>query len=308
MPLIGEQRRPFFKLLSARQLEARCGTAKDIYAGGVVDRFGGSFRPRKLLGGLGRSLQKRGARIFQQTEAEAVDLGESHIDVFCSNGANVQANQVFMANAYARSINADAYERSIFSYDYVVMIDLPDVAKTLASASVLSDTRDPCFYARRHGTRLYMGYEETAETSDEITGQVARRTLAEAQRIFPDLCSLGEQDIKSAWAGRVYYTVDDYPFVERTMDGRLTTFAAPSDHGNALAVKVGELVGDLAADAVLGLSTEQGVKRHRDTVRQLKLFEDFPKGQRLRPGRRYQEAAVEMPKSGVSGKRGPDSH
>jgi glycine/D-amino acid oxidase-like deaminating enzyme len=47
MPLVGEQRRPFFRLLSARQLEARCGTAKDVYVGGVVDRFGGSFRPRK---------------------------------------------------------------------------------------------------------------------------------------------------------------------------------------------------------------------------------------------------------------------
>src|SRR5262249_31591501 len=52
MPLVGEQRRPFFKLLSARQLEARCGTRKDIYAGGVIDRFGGSLRPRKLLSGL----------------------------------------------------------------------------------------------------------------------------------------------------------------------------------------------------------------------------------------------------------------
>src|SRR5262249_42206953 len=54
MPLVGVQRRPFFKLLSASQLEGRCGTRKDIYAGGVIDRFGGSFRPRKLLGGLGR--------------------------------------------------------------------------------------------------------------------------------------------------------------------------------------------------------------------------------------------------------------
>jgi glycine/D-amino acid oxidase-like deaminating enzyme len=96
-------------------------------------------------------------------------------------------------------------------------------------------------------------HEETAETSDEITRQVARRTLVEALRIFPDLRVLGERDIKSAWAGRVYYTLDDYPFVERLMDGRLTTFAAPSDHGNALAAKVGQLVGNLAADAVLGV-------------------------------------------------------
>jgi glycine/D-amino acid oxidase-like deaminating enzyme len=304
MPLVGEQRRPFFKLLSARQLEARCGTAKGIYDGGIVDRFGGSFRPRKLLDGLGRVLQKRGVRIFQQAEAEAVDIDDSHISVFCSNGAHVEASQVFMANAYARRINANAYERSIYSYDYVVMIDLPDGDKTLAPASVLSDTRDPCFYARRHGTRLYRGYEETAETSEEVTRHVALRTLAEAQRIFPDLRALGERDIKSAWTGRVYYTLDDYPFVERVLDGRLTTFAAPSDHGNALAVKVGQLVGNLAADAALGQKTEQDAKRHRDTMRQLKLFEDFPKGQRLRPGRRYQEAVVEAPRVGAGDDKG----
>jgi len=69
MPLLGQQRRPVFKLLSARQLESRCGIARDVYAGGVLDRFGGSFRPRKLLGGLGRALQKRGVRIFQNSVA-----------------------------------------------------------------------------------------------------------------------------------------------------------------------------------------------------------------------------------------------
>jgi gamma-glutamylputrescine oxidase len=290
MPSIGGQRRPFFKLLSGRQLEARCGTASGLYAGGVIDRFGGSFRPRKLLDGFGRSLQKRGVRIFQETAAEAIDIGDDRITVFCGNGASATASRVFMANAYARHINGEVLERSIFAYDYVVMIELPQQSKTLGMSSVMSDTRDPCFYARRHGNHLYMGYEETAATSEGITQEVARRTLKEAQKIFPDLCALTERDIQSAWSGRVYYTLDDYPFVESTLDGRLTTFAAPSDHGNALAVKVGQLLGDLAADAVLGSNKEDESKRHRDAARQLKLFETFPKGQRLRPGRRYQQA------------------
>src|SRR5262245_55017727 len=294
MPLVGKRRRPFFKLLSARQLEARCGAAKAIYAGGVEDRFGGSFRPRKLVGGLGRALERRGVRIFQRTAAEAVEWVDGQLSIFCGNGAQIRAGQVFMANAYARHLNGEAYERTIVAYDYVVTIDLPEGAKTLASASVLSDTREPCFYARRHGTRLYIGYEETAVTSTRIARQVARRTLAEAKRIFPELEAIREKDIKNAWAGRVYYTLDDYPFVERSLGGRLTTFGAPSDHGNALAAKVGLLAEELAADAVLGQPSEQDVKkRHRDLERQLKLFEEFPKGQRLRPGRRYQQAALE---------------
>jgi gamma-glutamylputrescine oxidase len=291
MPLSGRQRRPFFKLLSARQLESRCGTARDVYTGGVLDRFGGSFRPRKLLGGLGRALQKRGVRIFQNTEAQAVETADGQLTVFCSNGAAIKTRQIFMANAYARHINGEALERSIFAYDYVVLVDLPQNAKTLAQVNVLSDTRDPCFYARRYGGRLYMGYEETAETSEKLTQGVALRTLKEAKRIFPELRALGEKEINAAWSGRVYYTLDDYPFVECALGGCLTTFAAPSDHGNALAVRVGQLIGGLAADAVLGTGSERDAKQRRARLQQLKLFEDFPKGQRLRPGRRYQEAA-----------------
>jgi len=126
MPLLGHQRRPFFKLLSARQLESRCGIARDVYTGGVLDRFGGSFRPRKLLGGLGRALQKRGVRIFQNTEAQAVEASDGQLTVYCGNGAAIRTVEIFMANAYARHINGEALERSIFAYDYVVMIDLPD--------------------------------------------------------------------------------------------------------------------------------------------------------------------------------------
>jgi len=36
-------------------------------SGGVIDRFGGSFRPRKLLIGLIRSLRKRGVRASSST-------------------------------------------------------------------------------------------------------------------------------------------------------------------------------------------------------------------------------------------------
>ena len=166
MPMADNRRAPFFEILSAAQMQRRYGTAEGFYAGGIIDRFGGSFRPRKFLIGLARVLQKRGVRFFQGTEAQALDFSDSHqVSVFCGNGANIRANTLFMANAYARHINGDVLERAIFEYDYVVEVELPEGAKMLASGAVLSDTREPCFYARRHGRRLYMGYEETPETS-----------------------------------------------------------------------------------------------------------------------------------------------
>ena len=291
MPMADKRRPPFFEVLTARQLQRRYGTAEGFYVGGVIDRFGGSFRPRKFLIGLARTLCKRGVRFFQHTEAQALDFSDHQMTVFCGNGATIAANTLFMANAYARHINSDALERAIFEYDYVEEVELPDGAKTLVAGPVLSDTRDPCFYARRHGRRLYMGFEETAETSPDIMRDVARRTLEEGKRIFPALRSFGERDIKSAWAGRVYYTLDDYPFVERGHGGRVITFAAPSDHGNALALRIGQLVGNAVARLASQPKDDNDERQRRRNVQQLRLFESFPKGLRLRPGRRYQEAA-----------------
>lgn len=292
MPVNGKRHAPFFQVHSARELQKMCGTADDLYAGGITDFFGGSFHPRRLLNGLARSLRNRGVRFFQETEAQALDFPDHRITVFCQNGAAIQADYVFMANAYARHINGDALERAIFLYNYVVVVDLPERSNVLTGTTVLSDTRDPCFYARRQGRRLYMGYVETAESSPEITREVAGQTLEEAKRVFPALDVLGERDIASAWSGRVFYTSDDYPFVERRHSGRVTTFAAPSDHGNSLAAKVGQLVGELVAQTIIKPQTEDEKRSRHRVRRQLKLFEGFPKGLRLRPGMRYQEAAA----------------
>ena len=185
--------------MSADQLRKLCGTDEDFYAGGVIDFFGGSFQPRKLLNGLARSLKKRGVRFFQETEAQALDFPDHRVTVFCGNGAAIRADLVFMANAYARHINGDTLERAIFCTTTWWWWKCRSGSNMLAPAAVLSDMRDPCFYARRHGRRLYMGYVESAEASPEITREVARRTLEEAKRIFPALRALGEHDITSAW-------------------------------------------------------------------------------------------------------------
>jgi hypothetical protein len=70
------------------------------------------------------------------------------------------------------------------------------------------------------------------------------------------------------------------------------TFAAPSDHGNSLAARVGQIVGNLAAASLLQAGGEEDKRRRRREAQQLRLFEGFPKGMRLRPGMRYQEAVA----------------
>ena len=93
----------------------------------------------------------------------------------------------------------------------------------------------------------------------------------------------------------MYYTSDDYPFLDRKHGGRFLTFAAPSDHGNAIAVRVGQMVGENSACLLAQPRSDEAVRQRRRIDRQLKLFEGFPKGMRLRPGRRYQQAASDGP-------------
>jgi hypothetical protein len=79
--------------------------------------------------------------------------------------------------------------------------------------------------------------------------------------------------------------------VERRHGGRVITFAAPSDHGNALTLRIGQLVGNVAPHSASLPTSDDDERQRRRSAQQLRLFEDFPKGLRLRPGRRYQEAA-----------------
>ena len=97
----------------------------------------------------------------------------------------------------------------------------------------------------------------------------------------------------------MYYTLDDYPFVERGHGGRVITFAAPSDHGNSLALRIGQLVGNVVARSASQPKDDNDERQRRRNAQQLRLFENFPKGLRLRPGRRYQEAAFRDPEPPV---------
>jgi hypothetical protein len=71
--------------------------------------------------------------------------------------------------------------------------------------------------------------------------------------------------------------------------------SSPSDHGNSLAARVGQLVSSLVAFSILAPRSEEDQRRRRRDEQQLRLFEGFPKGLRLRPGMRYQEAAFPGP-------------
>ena len=57
------------------------------------------------------------------------------------------------------------------------------------------------------------------------------------------------------------------------------------------------IVGNLVALSILAPINAENSRARRREAQQLRLFEGFPKGLRLRPGMRYQEAAFPGPAS-----------
>jgi hypothetical protein len=57
--------------------------------------------------------------------------------------------------------------------------------------------------------------------------------------------------------------LDDYPFVERRHGGRVITFAAPSDHGNSLALRIGQLIGSVVARSASQPKNDNDVRQRR---------------------------------------------
>ena len=63
---------------------------------------------------------------------------------------------------------------------------------------------------------------------------------------------------------------------------------------------LGQLIGNFVAASILGSRSAEDNRRRRREAQRLRLFEGFPKGLRLRPGMRYQEAASPGPPTSPS--------
>ena len=133
MPVVGRRHAPFFARLSAGQVAAAVWDRRGFLRRRRDRLFRRQLSSAQIAQRIGAALQKTGVRFFQHTEAQALDFPDHRVTVFCENGAAIQADRVFMANAYARHINGDALERAIFLYDYVVVVELPERSDILAS-------------------------------------------------------------------------------------------------------------------------------------------------------------------------------
>jgi hypothetical protein len=119
------------------------------------------------------------------------------------------------------------------SYHFMQASNLGSLMPQSGAAGDGSIERSPPLDFRNAGVRFFQ--ETEAQAIDFADGHLT----VFCGKKFPALRTLTEGDIKRAWSGVIYYILDDYPFVERRHNGRMITFAAPSDHGNAPAIRVG---------------------------------------------------------------------
>ncbi len=214
----------------------------DRYPGAGLDRRAGGIQPLSYSRGLARAAMARGASIFGQTRAVAIDKRNGAFRVTTGRGPSVEAPRVLLAtNGYTDALWPKLRETIIAVNSFQIATSpLPDeLGKTLLPRGhVASDTRKLLRYFRRDATgRFLMGgrgpFAEPAGPAD----------FAHLVRMVDDLYpALRGAPYEFHWSGRVALTQDYLPHLHEPVPG-LLAFLGCNGRGVELGTAVGMALG-----------------------------------------------------------------
>jgi glycine/D-amino acid oxidase-like deaminating enzyme len=195
----------------------------------------GEVHPVKLVRGLAAAAEARGARIFEGTRVTALRAD----GVTTTSGTLRSASVVVCTNAYSEALLPR------------VRI-VPIRGQVLATAPVSERYFPRPVYAQRgyqywrqtaEGRVLVGGWRNTA--FDEETGTDARPTDTIQRHLDAFLAEHGiTAPVTHRWAGIMGFSHDSLPYIGRRAD-RIYMNAGFTGHGNAFAVRGGEIVASL---------------------------------------------------------------
>ncbi|MGH9318451.1 MAG: NAD(P)/FAD-dependent oxidoreductase [Vicinamibacteria bacterium] len=215
----------------------------DRYFRASLDRRAGSLHPLSYARGLARAAIEKGASIFGETRAVAIERGEEGIRITTARGPSVVAARVFLAtNGYTDGLWPRLRETVIAANSFQVATSpLPESLgrPILPRGHVASDTRELLRYFRRDRTgRLLMGgrgpFREPAGPSDFTHLKKAVVDL------FPALEGI---DYEFWWSGRVALTRDYLPHFHEPAPGILA-FLGCNGRGVGLGTAMGEALAE----------------------------------------------------------------
>jgi len=237
------------------------------YHGGTYDASTGHINPLKYVVGLASAAAKAGARLHENTRAQAISSAGGKVTIKTDAGDITAGRALIACNAFIEGLEpvTSAHVMPIRSF-IGATVPLGDDSPVIPGGESVDDSRFVVRYFRKSadGRLLFGGREAyTSDNPADISSHI-RRQIAE---IYPDLANV---EITHAWGGSVGITLSRRPFVREVMPN-VTSIGGFSGHG----VMLSNYCGKLYADHVLGGSDDLEVMRN------LKVG-PFPGGARFR--------------------------
>lgn len=217
----------------------------DLYAGGMVDRYGGHIHPLNLVLGEARALESLGGRIFENSRATGVDTGPSPA-VRTAQGS-VRAKYVIVCgNAYLGELLPQIGSRMMPVSSQVIVtepLDEATIGNLLPADYCVEDANYVLDYYRRtadnrllFGGGIGYGGQDPANIVAKIQPHLAKT--------FP---SLAKKKIDFAWSGNFALTFSRIPHMGKLSD---TVYFSHGDSGHG--VTTTHLLGKILGEAVSG--------------------------------------------------------
>jgi len=253
------------EFLDKDALAAKLGSTR--YHGGTYDAATGHINPLKYVVGLARAASVAGARLHENTRAQAISSDGGKVTVKTDAGDIVAGSALIACNAFIDGLEpvTSAHVMPIRSF-IGATVPLGDDSPVIPRGESVDDSRFVVRYFRKSadGRLLFGGREAyTSDNPTDISSHI-RRQIAE---IYP---ALKDVEITHSWGGSVGITLSRRPFVREVLPN-VTSIGGFSGHG----VMLSNYCGKLYADHVLGGSEDLEVMRN------LKVG-PFPGGDKLR--------------------------
>jgi glycine/D-amino acid oxidase-like deaminating enzyme len=227
-------------------------TGSDAFAGGWIDRRGGSVHPLNYVRGLLRAALSEGVRIHGYTRAVSVTRNSSRWIVKTCTGAEITAGGLAIAtNGYTDSFWPRLKETVIPANSIqVATAPLGDLLlrSILSTRCVVSDSRRVANYFRigPQGRLLMGGRGSFAEPKSSADYAALAQAI---RRVFPRAASV---PVAHCWVGRIALTRDFLPHVHQPLPN-VTIALGYNGRGVAMASAVGTQIGSHLADRSIPL-------------------------------------------------------
>jgi gamma-glutamylputrescine oxidase len=213
----------------------------DVYQGGLLDWDAGHLHPLRYALGLARAAEAAGARLFEGTEATALDATG-----VTTRSGRIHAGHIIVAgNGYLPDLNTQIASRVLPINSFIAATQpLGDRAEQVLSKDIaVADDKFVVNYFRlSDDKRLLFGGRENYGLGfpQNIEDALVQRML----KLFPQLKDVG---IDYTWGGTLGITMTRLPMLRRIGPNTLAA-GGFSGHGVALT----GLAGKILAEAVTG--------------------------------------------------------